>query len=62
MTLTFTIARLYTDLALWAPRSVAPGAESLPELIVGILTLHVTYNGCRQRQLAGGSPAHHDKA
>jgi hypothetical protein len=45
MTLIFSLARLYTDLALWVPRSVAPGAESLPELVVSTLTLHFTYHG-----------------
>jgi hypothetical protein len=45
MTLIFALTRLYTDLAMWVPRSVSPGAESLPEVIVGTLTLHFTYHG-----------------
>jgi hypothetical protein len=45
LTLIFSIMRLYTDLALWVPRTVSPGAESLPDLFVGTLTLHLTYHG-----------------
>jgi hypothetical protein len=45
LTLTFSTMRLYTDLALWVPRTFSPGAESLPDLLVGALTLHLTYHG-----------------
>lgn len=45
MTLIFTGLRLFTDLALWVPRSVSPSDQSLIDVLVGAITLHWTYHG-----------------
>jgi hypothetical protein len=45
MTLIFTGLRLYTQLALWVPRDVPTGDQSLVETILGTFSLHRTYHG-----------------
>jgi hypothetical protein len=45
MTLMFSLLRVYTDVALWVPREVSSGDQSLLELIVSTVTLHHTYHG-----------------
>src|SRR5260370_9114064 len=44
LTLIFSIMRLYTDMALWLPRTVSPGAQSFPHLSLGPLPLNPTYH------------------
>src|SRR5207249_5110450 len=45
LTIIFSILYLYTDIALWTGRDFGLGIDSLPEVIVGALTLHYTYHG-----------------
>lgn len=45
LTLLFALLALYTDVRLWTDRSYGIGVDSLPELLVGTLTLHFSYHG-----------------
>lgn len=45
LTLLFALLALYTEVRLWTDRSYGIGVNSLPELLVGTLTLHYSYHG-----------------